>query len=161
VTNSLSATDYPWALLWLGLALATAGLAEQKNRSRWTWFVLAVVLGPLATALVVVWPRVEGSRSPKLDLLRNAADRYLLGAAALLAVLIVSLAGLISVGAALASAGGDEGVVVVGDPSPWWLLAMFAGALVLSAWAFWFFLRRHNRARALSRRLDSRLENDA
>jgi hypothetical protein len=42
---------------WLALALVTAGLAENKSRSRWTWFGLGLLLGPLATAMVVVWPR--------------------------------------------------------------------------------------------------------
>ena len=40
---------------WLGLAIVTAGLAEQKGRRRWVWFALGLLLGPLATALVVVW----------------------------------------------------------------------------------------------------------
>jgi len=42
---------------WLALAIVTAGLAEQKGRRRWVWFLLGLVLGPLATALVVVWER--------------------------------------------------------------------------------------------------------
>jgi len=42
---------------WLGLAIVTAGLAETKGRRRWVWFLLGLVLGPLATALVVVWER--------------------------------------------------------------------------------------------------------
>ncbi|WP_043444998.1 MULTISPECIES: hypothetical protein [Arthrobacter] len=40
----------------LTLALINAGLAEQKNRSRWIWFLVSFLLGPLATALIVVWP---------------------------------------------------------------------------------------------------------
>lgn len=43
------------ALFWFTLACITAGLAEQKGRSRWTWFLLSLLLGPLAIALVVVW----------------------------------------------------------------------------------------------------------
>ena len=42
---------------WLALAIVTAGLAEMKGRRRWIWFVLGLLLGPLATALVVVWAR--------------------------------------------------------------------------------------------------------
>ena len=50
--------DYvPWAIFWVSLAIVTAGLAEQKDRSRWYWFLWGLLLGPLATALVVVWPR--------------------------------------------------------------------------------------------------------
>ena len=43
----------------IALALVNAGLAEQKNRSRWTWFVLSLFIGPLATAIIVIWPRAE------------------------------------------------------------------------------------------------------
>jgi len=42
---------------WLALAIVTAGLAESKGRRRWAWFVLGLLLGPLATALVVIWAR--------------------------------------------------------------------------------------------------------
>ncbi|MWV49027.1 hypothetical protein GRS96_07010 [Rathayibacter sp. VKM Ac-2803] len=49
--------DSSW--IWLALAIVTAGLAEQKGRSRWRWFVIALFLGPLATALVVMWPRPQ------------------------------------------------------------------------------------------------------
>ncbi len=44
---------------WLTLAIVNAGLAEQKGRRRWIWFVLSLFIGPLATALIVVWPRAE------------------------------------------------------------------------------------------------------
>jgi hypothetical protein len=44
---------------WLALAIVTAGLAETKGRRRWVWFVLGLLIGPIATALVVVWPRPE------------------------------------------------------------------------------------------------------
>ena len=36
------------------LAIINAGLAEQKNRSRLIWFLLSLVLGPVATAIIVV-----------------------------------------------------------------------------------------------------------
>lgn len=42
---------------WLALAIVTAGLAETKGRRRWLWFVLGLFLGPIATALVVIWDR--------------------------------------------------------------------------------------------------------
>jgi hypothetical protein len=42
---------------WLALALVNAGLAEQKNRSRWTWFVVSLLLGPIATFFIVTWER--------------------------------------------------------------------------------------------------------
>lgn len=40
---------------WLTLALVNAGLAEQKDRSRLNWFLVSLLLGPLATLLIVVW----------------------------------------------------------------------------------------------------------
>lgn len=40
---------------WLTLAAINAGLAEQKERSRGRWFVISLLIGPLATALIVVW----------------------------------------------------------------------------------------------------------
>lgn len=51
---------------WLALAIVTAGLAETKGRRRWLWFVLGLFLGPIATALVVIWERppvVQGTSS--------------------------------------------------------------------------------------------------
>ena len=39
---------------WLTVALINAGLAEQKNRSRWIWFLVSLLLGPIATLLIVV-----------------------------------------------------------------------------------------------------------
>jgi hypothetical protein len=44
----------PWGWGWFALAVVTAGLAEQKHRSRLAWFLLALVFGPLATVFVVV-----------------------------------------------------------------------------------------------------------
>lgn len=43
----------PW---WVSLALVNAGLAQAKGRSRWYWFLFSLLLGPLATFFIVVWP---------------------------------------------------------------------------------------------------------
>ena len=82
---------------WFALALVNAGLAEQKNRSRLTWFLLSLLIGPFATLFVVVWPRVR-KVDPQLALhpISNLADRYLLvGAvlmfAALFAIMIAAV----------------------------------------------------------------------
>lgn len=45
----------PTGVFWFTLMLINAGLAEQKGRSRMNWFLLSVLLGPIATALIVVW----------------------------------------------------------------------------------------------------------
>ncbi|GAB6195080.1 hypothetical protein [Lysobacter xanthus] len=41
---------------WGTLALVNAGLAQGKGRSGFLWFVGSLVLGPLATLLIVVLP---------------------------------------------------------------------------------------------------------
>ena len=42
------------AIGWGTLALINAGLAQTKNRSRLNWFLLSLLLGPIATFLLVV-----------------------------------------------------------------------------------------------------------
>jgi hypothetical protein len=39
---------------WGTLALINAGLAQSKNRSGLAWFLVSLLLGPIATLLVVV-----------------------------------------------------------------------------------------------------------
>ena len=39
---------------WGTLALVNAGLAQSKHRSGLNWFLLSVLLGPIATLLIVV-----------------------------------------------------------------------------------------------------------
>lgn len=43
-----------YAVGWGTLALINAGLAQAKGRSRMVWFVVSLVLGPIATLLVVI-----------------------------------------------------------------------------------------------------------
>ncbi len=40
---------------WGTLALINAGLAQGKNRSGLNWFLLSLLLGPLATLLLVAF----------------------------------------------------------------------------------------------------------
>ena len=47
----------PMGLFWITLALINAGLAEQKDRSRWNWFLLSLLLGPIATWYIVATPK--------------------------------------------------------------------------------------------------------
>lgn len=44
---------------WGTLSLVNAGLAQAKQRSGLLWWAFSLVLGPLATFLVVILPRVE------------------------------------------------------------------------------------------------------
>jgi hypothetical protein len=44
----------PYYIGWGTLALINAGLAQSKNRSGLGWFLVSLLLGPIATFLVVV-----------------------------------------------------------------------------------------------------------
>ena len=44
---------------WGTLSLVNAGLAQSKFRSGLLWWLFSLVLGPVATFLLVVLPRVE------------------------------------------------------------------------------------------------------
>ncbi|MFC3298017.1 hypothetical protein ACFOD2_17755 [Clavibacter michiganensis subsp. insidiosus] len=88
---------------WVTLALVNAGLAEQKGRSRWNWFLVSIVLGPIATFFIVVtWERVpEHPDTTPAEGLTNG----------LLAVGI-GLAAAAVVGVVVAGIGGESGVWV-------------------------------------------------
>ena len=49
----------PWFAGWGTLALVNAGLAQGKNRSGLLWFFLSLLVGPLATLLIVLLPKVR------------------------------------------------------------------------------------------------------
>jgi hypothetical protein len=42
---------------WGTLALINAGLAQGKNRSGLLWFLASLLLGPIATLLIVALPK--------------------------------------------------------------------------------------------------------
>jgi hypothetical protein len=44
----------PYFVGWGTLALINAGLAQSKNRSGLNWFLISLLLGPLATFFVVI-----------------------------------------------------------------------------------------------------------
>lgn len=46
--------DPSWTAGWGTLALVNAGLAQGKHRSGLNWFLISVLLGPLATLMIVV-----------------------------------------------------------------------------------------------------------
>ena len=48
-----------YAVGWGTLALINAGIAQSKNRSGLNWFLLSLLLGPLATLILVVWDKLE------------------------------------------------------------------------------------------------------
>ena len=43
-----------YAVGWGTLALINAGLAQSKGRSRLGWFLLSLLIGPIATLIIVV-----------------------------------------------------------------------------------------------------------
>ena len=43
-----------YAVGWLTLALINSGLAQSKGRRGWVWWLLSLLLGPIATFLIVV-----------------------------------------------------------------------------------------------------------
>ena len=43
-----------YAIGWGTLALINAGLAQAKNRSGFAWFLLSLLLGPIATFFIVI-----------------------------------------------------------------------------------------------------------
>jgi hypothetical protein len=45
---------------WGTLSLINAGLAQTKNRSGLLWFLISLILGPIATLLIVVLDREKG-----------------------------------------------------------------------------------------------------
>ncbi|MGE5192245.1 MAG: hypothetical protein ACM3U2_07045 [Deltaproteobacteria bacterium] len=50
---TIETTSY--AVGWGTLALINAGLAQSKNHSGFLWFLLSLLLGPIATFLIVVF----------------------------------------------------------------------------------------------------------
>ena len=48
---------------WGTLALINAGLAQGKRRSGVNWFLISLLLGPIATLLIVVLEPLPAARS--------------------------------------------------------------------------------------------------
>lgn len=55
-------TEY--AVGWFTLALINAGIAQGKNRSGLAWFLLALLIGPFATFVLVAFCEKLPSASP-------------------------------------------------------------------------------------------------
>ncbi|MGN6369423.1 MAG: hypothetical protein ACTHN5_14285 [Phycisphaerae bacterium] len=51
--TDIAASPTDFTLGWGTLSLLNAGLAQSKNRSGLNWFLLSLLLGPLATFLLV------------------------------------------------------------------------------------------------------------
>jgi hypothetical protein len=58
--GGIAVTDSVWGgLLWFTLSLINAGIAQGKGRSGLIWWLWSLLLGPLATLLVVIRPRTD------------------------------------------------------------------------------------------------------
>jgi hypothetical protein len=55
LAESMMDTTTSYAVGWGTLALINAGLAQSKNHSGLLWFLLSLLLGPIATFLIVVF----------------------------------------------------------------------------------------------------------
>lgn len=55
----LAETDLDYGIGWLTLALINAGLAQGKGRRGLVWFLISILLGPIATFLILILDRVE------------------------------------------------------------------------------------------------------
>lgn len=49
----------PYSAAWFTLSVINAGLAQSKGRSGLTWWLVSLLLGPLATLLIVAWPALQ------------------------------------------------------------------------------------------------------
>lgn len=56
--------DSDYAVGWGTLTLINAGLAQAKGRSGWNWWLLSILLGPIATLLIVCSPAVVPTPNP-------------------------------------------------------------------------------------------------
>ncbi|GAB3032114.1 MULTISPECIES: antitermination protein NusB [Oleiagrimonas] len=54
---NLASNGAPYFVGWGTLALINAGLAQGKNRSGLGWFLLSLLLGPIATLVLVLLPK--------------------------------------------------------------------------------------------------------
>ena len=97
--EATDASPVCYAVGWGALALINAGLAQGKERSGLFWFVVSLLLGPVATLLIVVLPMPGVEMRPL-----GRADWAVLGV--VLAVLVVIVVGLMAVGTGGASSGG-------------------------------------------------------
>jgi len=54
-TSSTGTSSIDYSVGWITLALINAGLAQSKRRSGLNWFLISLLIGPLATLLLVIW----------------------------------------------------------------------------------------------------------
>lgn len=55
INTPTGTTSFDYSIGWFTLALINAGLAQSKRRKGLNWFLISLLIGPLATLLLVVW----------------------------------------------------------------------------------------------------------
>lgn len=60
--HTVSAAQAYYSAGWFTLSLINAGLAQGKGRSGLGWWLLSLLLGPLATLLIVILPGLWARR---------------------------------------------------------------------------------------------------
>ena len=60
--SELVASSGSYFVGWGTLALINSGLAQSKGRRGLIWFLISLLLGPIATLLIVVMPDVRRFR---------------------------------------------------------------------------------------------------
>lgn len=53
--------EYDYAVGWFTLSLINAGLAQSKRRSGLIWWLVSLLLGPIATFIIVILDPVSDS----------------------------------------------------------------------------------------------------
>ena len=54
--HTVSAVQASYSVGWFTLSLINAGLAQGKGRSGLAWWLISLLIGPIATLLVVILP---------------------------------------------------------------------------------------------------------
>jgi hypothetical protein len=60
--HTVSAVQAYYSVGWFTLSLINAGLAQGKGRSGLAWWLISLLIGPLATLLIVILPGLWGRR---------------------------------------------------------------------------------------------------
>jgi hypothetical protein len=60
--HTVSAVQASYSVGWFTLSLINAGLAQGKGRSGLAWWLISLLIGPLATLLIVILPGLSVRR---------------------------------------------------------------------------------------------------
>jgi hypothetical protein len=57
-----------YSTFWFTLSLLNAGLAQLKKRPGFRWWLISLLIGPIATLLLVSWPPGGETAEPLVEL---------------------------------------------------------------------------------------------